>query len=84
MEYQLRLGNGGNVTAAGWRVTLCDPIRHVSYRSGEAGLLTKGELLYRVYLLCLLTLLSLGLLCSWNSLEAVTRFQKSSRSDTFS
>jgi len=27
-------GNGGNVTSAGWQVTLCDPIRHVSSRSG--------------------------------------------------
>jgi len=25
----------GNVTSAGWQVTLCDPIRHVSYCSGE-------------------------------------------------
>jgi len=29
-------GNGGNVTSAGWQVILCDPIRHVSSRSGEA------------------------------------------------
>jgi len=29
-------GKGGNVTSAGWQVTLCDPIRHVSSRSGEA------------------------------------------------
>ena len=29
-------GNGGNVTSAGWQVTLCDPIWHVSSRSGEA------------------------------------------------
>ena len=28
--------NGGNVTSAGWQVTLCDPIWHVSSRSGEA------------------------------------------------
>jgi len=27
-------GNGGNVTSARWRVTLCDPIWHVSSRSG--------------------------------------------------
>ena len=27
-------GNGGNVTPAGWQVTLCDPIWHVSSRSG--------------------------------------------------
>jgi len=29
-------GKGGNVTSAGWQVTLCDPIWHVSSRSGEA------------------------------------------------
>ena len=29
-------GKGGNVTSAGWPVTLCDPIWHVSSRSGEA------------------------------------------------
>jgi len=27
-------GNGGNLTSAGWQVTLCDPIWHVSSRSG--------------------------------------------------
>ena len=26
---------GGNVTSAGWQVTLCDPVWHVSSRSGE-------------------------------------------------
>jgi len=39
IEYQLRLGKGGDVTSAGWQVTLCDPIWHVSPRSGEAGVL---------------------------------------------
>jgi len=29
-------GEGRNVTSAGWQVTLCDPIWHVSSRSGEA------------------------------------------------
>jgi len=29
-------GKGGNVTSAGWQVTLCDPICHVSSRSGVA------------------------------------------------
>jgi len=33
---QSSTGFGGNVTAAGWQVTLCDPIWHVSSRSGEA------------------------------------------------
>ena len=27
-------GKGGNVTYAGWQVTLCDPVRHVSSHSG--------------------------------------------------
>jgi len=31
-------GNGGNATSVGWRVTLCDPMWHVSYRTGVAGL----------------------------------------------
>ena len=35
---------GGNVTSAGWQVTLCDPTRHVSCRSGLAMLYC--ELLY--------------------------------------
>jgi len=42
---------GGNVTSAGWQVILCDPIWHVSSRSGEAC----GELLYPVTLLTLHT-----------------------------
>jgi len=33
------LGKGGNVTSAGWQVKLCDPIWHLSSRSGEAGCL---------------------------------------------
>ena len=40
-------GKCGNVTSAGWQVTLCDPIWHVSSRSGEACC----ELLYPVTLL---------------------------------
>jgi len=40
-------GEGGNITSAGWQVILCDPIWHVSSRSGEASC----ELLYSVYLL---------------------------------
>ena len=32
-------GKGGNVTSAGWQVTLCDPIMwHVSSRGGVATL----------------------------------------------
>ena len=29
-------GKGGNVTSAGWQITLCDPIWHVSSCSSEA------------------------------------------------
>ena len=39
-------GKGGNVTCAGWQVTLCDPVWHVSSGSGEAGSMTA----IRVYL----------------------------------
>ena len=45
-------GKCGNVTSAGWQVTLCDPILHVSSRSGEAdckpGYFTYFTLLYSV------------------------------------
>ena len=42
-------GEGWNVTSAGWQVTLCDPIWHVSSSSGVATLVS--ELLYPCYLL---------------------------------
>jgi len=42
---QLRLGKGGNVSSAGWQVTLCDPTWHVSSRSGVATLRTAIYLL---------------------------------------
>jgi len=38
-------GKGGNVTSAGWQVTLRDPIWHVSSRSGVATLRTPIHLL---------------------------------------
>ena len=46
-------GKGGNVTSAGWQVTLCDPVWHVSSRSGVATLRTAIHLLlnYLGYLL---------------------------------
>ena len=46
----------GNVTSAGWQVILCDPIWHVSSRSGEAS----RELLYSVYFFLLTLLLQLA------------------------
>jgi len=36
---------GENVTSAGWQVTLCDPMWHVSSRSGVATLRTAIHLL---------------------------------------
>ena len=47
---------GGNVISAGWHVTVCDRIWHVSSCSGEAGLLTKGNrytaFTYLIYFYC--------------------------------
>jgi len=46
-------GKGGNVTSAGWQVTLCDGTWHVSSRSGVA--MSHCELLYSVnFTLCTL------------------------------
>ena len=39
-------GKGGNVTSAGWQVTLCDPIWYVSSRSGEPCKLLYPSLLF--------------------------------------
>ena len=44
--------NGENVTFAGWQVTLCDPIWHVSSHGVRPGCKYPREPLYRV---CLLT-----------------------------
>ena len=35
-------GKGGNVTSAGWQVTLCDPIWHVSSRNNNNNLICKA------------------------------------------
>ena len=45
IQYQLGWGKGGNVTSAGWQVTLCDSVWHVSSRSGVATLRTAIHLL---------------------------------------
>ena len=50
-------GKGGSVASAGWHVTLCDPTWQVSPSSGEAGLFTKSEPLYRVHFTYLLVAL---------------------------
>jgi len=52
-------GKGGNVTSAGWQVTLCDPMWHVSSRSGVATLQTAIHLLHTYLLTYLLTLANL-------------------------
>ena len=49
IEYQLRPGKGGNIISAGWQVTLCDPMWHVSSRSGVATLRTAIHLLLVTY-----------------------------------
>ena len=46
IEYQLRwCGEGGNIISVGRQVTLCDPMWHVSSRSGVATLRTSIHLL---------------------------------------
>ena len=42
-------GKGGNVTSAGWQVTLCDPTWNVSSHSGEALSNCYTRLLYLLY-----------------------------------
>jgi len=59
IEYQLCLGKGGNVTSAGWQVTLCDSTCHVSSGSGVATLRTAMSVLLAYFpTLTLLTLLT--------------------------
>jgi len=43
-------GKGGNVTSAGWQITLCNPIWHASFRNPVA-VWQLCELLYTCYLL---------------------------------
>ena len=43
-------GVGRDVTSAGWQITLCDPMWHVSSRNSEAGCKTY-KVLYSIYLL---------------------------------
>jgi len=45
-------GKGRNVTSAGWQVTLCDPMWHVSSRSGVATLQTALPSLVTYLLTC--------------------------------
>ena len=45
-------GKGGNVTSAGWQVTLCDPIWYVSSRSSDGR--SACKLLYALYFTLLL------------------------------
>ena len=49
------LCKGGNVTSAGWQVTLCDPMWRVSSRSGVATLRTAIHLLLTYLLLSLVS-----------------------------
>ena len=50
---------GVSVTSAGWQVTLCDPMWHVSSRSGVATLRTAIHLLLTYLLTCV------GSLAEW-------------------
>jgi len=54
IEYQLRLGQGRECHLAGRQVTLCDPMWHVSSRSGVAILRTAIHLLLTYLLTYLL------------------------------
>ena len=49
---ETRISTRGNVTSAGWQVTLCDPMWHVSSRSGVATLRTAIYLLLTYLLTC--------------------------------
>ena len=65
MPLPLTVGrNGGNVTSAGWQVTLCDSVWHVSSRSGVATLRTAIHLLL-TYLLSLAPIKSRLVLPFW-------------------
>ena len=48
IEYSFGWGKGGNVTSAGWQVTLCDPMWHVSSQLPVA-VWQLCELLYTCY-----------------------------------
>jgi len=66
-------GKGVNVISAGWQVILCDPIWHVSSRSGEAS----RELLCSVYLYIYLWLFYAAV---WSRRRCVRRATSSSTS----
>ena len=57
-------GKGGNVTSAGWQVTLCDPIWHVSFRSGEACCELLYPVTYLLYLSAVIIVLCPGTPCA--------------------
>ena len=59
---------GGNVTSAGWQVTLCDSMWHVSSRSGVATLRTAIHLL--------LTYLHIRLTAIFSGATWMSRYQK--------
>ena len=50
IEYSFGWDKGRNVTSAGWQITLCDPMWHVSSRSAVAALQTAIHLLIACYL----------------------------------
>ena len=58
-------GKGGNVTSAGWQVILCDPIWHVSSRSG---VVLVAQTAIRFLTLLYLTCRSVSLTKIWSEL----------------
>ena len=69
-------GKGGTVTSAGWQVTLCDAVWHMSYRSGVATLRTAIQLLLTYLLLPVgLTSSAAGFLASVLPSRNMHRFQ---------
>jgi len=70
-------GKGGNVTSAGWQVTLCDPIRHVSSRSGVETLRTAIHLLLTYLLTLPKTVINLVTLVSAKDIPLLPGFLSS-------
>jgi len=67
-------GKGGNVTSAGWQVTLCDPIWHVSSRSGVGMFANCYTFYLYLYLLHLYYLYSS--VCVFSALKLVVGWQE--------
>jgi len=71
-------GKGGNVTSAGWQVTLCDPMWHVSSRSGVATLRTAIHVLLTYF-----TYFLTDCWHSWRSMWSMSAKRSSVRPSVF-